>query len=168
MSESNKSSPWVWISLGLIIGLFVAFILFLDQQIVKNGHREKQSPEQQGVNSKPIFDFYSVLPERKVDIPETPKEQTDELNILNKSTQKKQAKGKFLLQAGSFQKMQDADRRKAELAMLGLEAVIKSAQVNGSLYHRVELGPFEDGGFYSRVEKRLIQNDISFLRKSVK
>lgn len=165
MAETGKSSPWLWISLGLSIGLFVAFILFLDQKIVKNKHQEKESPQQPGVSGKPVFDFYEVLRERKVDIPDTPTEQPD---VLNKTKQGKQVKGKFWLQAGSFQKMQDADRRKAELAMLGLEGVIQSAQVNGSIYHRVVLGPYEDGGFYSRVEKRLIKNDIAFLRRSVK
>ena len=71
MNESTKSSPWVWISLGLIIGLFVAFILFLDQNIVKNSRQESKALESKGITTKPVFDFYTVLPERKIDIQDT-------------------------------------------------------------------------------------------------
>ena len=164
MSDSRKSSPWVWISLGLIIGLFVAFIIFLDQKIVKNARQQQQELKQQNDVSKPKFDFYTVLPERKVDIPDKPKLEQD---VPNKKSGQKSS-SQFMLQAGSFHKMQDADRQKAELALLGLEASIKSAKVNGVTYHRVELGPFEDGGFFSQVERRLIQNDIPFIKKSIK
>ncbi|MDJ0833606.1 MAG: SPOR domain-containing protein [Gammaproteobacteria bacterium] len=163
MGDSKKSSPWLWISLALIIGLFVAFILFLDHKIVKSS-REQRPPEAEPTDiSKPKFDFYTVLPKRQVDIPEpeqtqppVPNQAADETAVL------------YLLQAGSFHKMQDADRRKAELAFLGLEAIINTAEVNGVTYHRVELGPFADGGAYSQVERQLIENDIQFIRKTVK
>ena len=163
MSEAGKSSPWVWISLVLIIALFVAFVLFLDQKIVKNSRQQAAPSPQQEISSKPIFDFYTVLPKRQVDIPETSVETPD---VPNASQSVSASKGKLMLQAGSFQKLVDADRRKAELALLGLEATIKQAQVNGQTYHRVELGPFEDDGFYSQVQRRLIENDIAFMPRS--
>lgn len=163
MSEAGKSSPWVWISLVLIIALFVAFVLFLDQKIVKNSRQQAAPSPQQEISSKPIFDFYTVLPKRQVDIPETSVETPD---VPNASPSVSASKGKLMLQAGSFQKLVDADRRKAELALLGLEATIKQAQVNGQTYHRVELGPFEDDGFYSQVQRRLIENDIAFMPRS--
>jgi len=163
MTDSSKSTPWVWISLGLIIGLFVAFILFLDQNIVKNAQRETQVVAGKSATSKPVFDFYTVLPERKIDIPELPADQPDVPNISNK---KKASKGRHLIQAGSFQRMQDADRRKAELALLGLEAVIKKATVKGSTFYRVEMGPFSDQQ-YSSIQKNLIANDMDFFAKNI-
>ncbi len=163
MGDSKKSSPWLWISLGLIIGLFVAFILFLDHKIVKNSREQMPPATEPNATSKPRFDFYTVLPKRQVDIPEPeqnqpaiPNQSSDDLTM------------RFLLQAGSFQKIQDADRRKAELAFLGLEANINSAKVNEVTYYRVELGPYTDGGAYSQAERQLIENDIQFIRKSVK
>ena len=163
MSESRKSSPWLWVSLALIVALFAGFILFLDQEIVKNSRQQEPRPAEQTDIHKPRFDFYTVLPRREVDIPEpehiepaVPNQSAGEYSLT------------YLLQAGSFQKMQDADRRKAELAFLGLEANIKTAEVNGVTYHRVELGPYADGGAYSQVERQLIENDIQFIRKTVK
>ena len=84
MSEAKNSSPWVWISLVLIIGLFVAFILFLDQNIVKSGRQENQVVESTGVNTKPVFDFYTVLPNREIDIPDSVDSEPNVPNISNK------------------------------------------------------------------------------------
>ena len=163
MSDTKKSSPWLWISLALIVASFAGFILFLDQEIVKSSRQQQSRPTEQTDFDKPRFDFYTVLPKRKLDIPE--QEQT-EPPVPNQSDTGLSLR--YLLQAGSFQKMQDADRRKAELAFLGLEAKINTAEVNGITYHRVELGPFADGGAYSQVERQLIEHDIQFIRKTVK
>lgn len=164
MSETNKSSPWVWLSLIIIVGLFSAFILFLDHKIVKSGRGPIDEKPQQGISSEPVIDFYSVLPDREIEVqvPESTVEE-ESTNSVTSSTQKK----RFMIQAGSFRKAQDADRRKAELAMLGLEAEVKRAHVDGVAYHRVELGPFSDDGFFSKVRSRLIANDIQFIPKSV-
>jgi len=163
VSESTKSSPWVWISLGLIIGLFVAFIIFLDQNIVKNSRQESKALEGTGINTKPVFDFYTVLPERKIDIQEIPDDKPDVPNVSNR---KKASSGRYIIQAGSFQRMQDADRRKAELAFLGLESAIKKATVKGADYFRVEMGPLNETQ-YSKIQKSLIANDMDFFAKSI-
>ncbi|MCK4706988.1 MAG: SPOR domain-containing protein [Gammaproteobacteria bacterium] len=163
MSEAKNSSPWVWISLVLIIGLFVAFILFLDQNIVKSGRQENQAVESTGVNTKPVFDFYTVLPNRTMDIPESSDNQPNVPNISNK---KKSSADRFVVQVGSFQKMQDADRRKAELAFLGLQSSIKQALVKGSTYYRVEMGPLSESQ-YSKIQKNLIANNIDFFAKNI-
>ncbi len=48
------------------------------------------------------------------------------------------------LQVGSFRRYEEADRRKAELAMLGFSASVQVANVNGETWHRVKLGPMPD------------------------
>ncbi len=48
------------------------------------------------------------------------------------------------LQVGSFRRYEEADRRKAELAMLGFSASVQAANVNGETWHRVKLGPMPD------------------------
>lgn len=161
----QKSSVWVWLSLVVIIGLFVGFIFFLDQQIVNNGRQARTVDEapQQEIES-PKFDFYEVLPDRKVDIPEP------EVVVPNPTSDKpasQQAK-LYLLQVGSFKAYEDADRQKAQLAMLGLEPKINKAVVDGSTYHRVVMGPYPDGGALSSAERTLIQHDFRFIRKSAK
>jgi cell division protein FtsN len=162
MAEADKSSPWVWISLGLIIALFVAFVLFLDQKIVKTTRHPVASEKQQTQDNKPIFDFYTVLPERAVDIPEP--------DLSNSKPNGKAAgtgdnKVQFILQAGSFLKQADAEKVKAELAFLGLQSVVSPADVNGVMHYRVELGPYVDDGSYSQVKNLLIENRIDYIPK---
>lgn len=165
MSEAKKSSPWVWISLGLIIGLFVAFVLFLDQQIVKTSQPVVSTESSNDKTAKPIFDFYTVLPRREVDIPEvdTSGSQPNSHSGQNKPSEL----AKYILQAGSFLKVQDAERRKAELAFVGLQAGVSQATVKGVVHYRVELGPFVDDGTYSQVKNLLIENNIDYIPKSV-
>ncbi|MCP4389487.1 MAG: hypothetical protein GY802_14420, partial [Gammaproteobacteria bacterium] len=69
MAQKKSTSPWVWAFLFLMLLSFVAFILFLDQKIVSSG--AGNTPEQASGNSenKPTIDFYSVLPQREVEIP---------------------------------------------------------------------------------------------------
>ena len=165
MSEVKKPSAWVWISLSLIIALFISFILFLDHNIVKN-HEQTANPEaDKSEQIKPVFDFYTVLPERKVDIP---KKSVPTINGTNEAVAKVNKKEHYILQAGSFQKLVDADRHKAELALLGLEASINTVTVSGKTFHRIELGPFDGGSVYSRVQKQLIENNISYLTRLAK
>lgn len=163
MTASNKSSPWIWFTLILLVAMFAAFILFLDQKIVKSGRQQPGPAVTTEISSEPVIDFYTVLQDREVEVPvpiAKPRE------IMEGQPLPARKEPRFLLQAGSFREMKDADRRKAELALLGLEAAIKRAEVDGELYHRVELGPFSDDGFYSEVRNRLIANDIQFIAKS--
>ncbi len=167
MSEAKKSSPWVWISLFLIIGLFVVFILFLDQNIVKNGRKENTIPQSSEKTGKPVFDFYTVLPQRKVEVQvqNLPADQQDlRTKAIDALNSKKSGPLTYIVQAGSFNRMQDADRRKAELALLGLESSIKSADVKGKTYYRVEMGPLSDSQ-YSKIQRLLISNDLDFFAK---
>ncbi len=175
MTEAKKTSLWVWISLVLIIGLFVSFIFFLDQKIVKTGRQSEPVSTKEPVQKigKPKIDFYEVLKERNFEVPddrtERVKNKTAEKKNAQEGGQKNQATADklFLLQAGSFKKQEDAERMKVKLAFLGLEATIKKAGVNGVNYHRVELGPFADDGFFSKVKNQLIMNDIPYIQKSV-
>lgn len=164
MNETKKS-PWIWISLSFIILLFVSFIIFLDQKIVKNHQQIAEPVKSDPDQIKPVFDFYTVLPERKVEIPVKP---STKPNTVNKKTVPAKAGDKYILQAGSFQKLDDADRHKAELALLGLEASINSVNVKGKVYHRIELGPFNGGSEYSRAQKSLIENDIKYMTRTAK
>ncbi len=165
MAETGKSSPWVWISLGLIIGLFVAFVLFLDQKIVKTTHKPVPADTAQEDIKKPIFDFYTVLPKREVDIPE-PDLSDNKPNKKSEQTQHA-ANVKFILQAGSFTNAADAERQKAQLALVGLQSVVSKANVNGVTYYRVELGPYADDGTLSGTKNLLIENDIAYISKAI-
>lgn len=69
---------------------------------------------------------------------------------------------RLYLQAGAFLNPNDADNLKAQLAMLGLEAAIQSAEVpDKGVLHRVRIGPFSDPHDIERMRVRLTQNNIA-------
>jgi cell division protein FtsN len=50
--------------------------------------------------------------------------------------------GDYYLQAGSFQTAKDAENFRASLALMGMEASIQPATVEGKQWYRVRLGPY--------------------------
>ena len=162
MAQSQSTSLWVWASLLLLLASFVAFILFLDQKIVKSGGGTTGS-EQTGSNvDKPIIDFYEVLPKRIVDIPIS----EEDREAIENPTSNREIEKKVILQVGSFQKQDEAESLKAQLAFLGLEADIKPAQVSDETWHRVQLGPFASNSKLSRAKNLLIENKIDYIQRS--
>ncbi|MCZ6882906.1 MAG: SPOR domain-containing protein [Gammaproteobacteria bacterium] len=163
MTAKHSSSPWVWVSLLLLLGMFAAFVIFLDQKLVKGNESPAAETARQS-GDKPRIDFYSVLPGRTVDIPIS---EQDQQAIENPSINKAVAEN-IILQVGSFQSATEADSLKAQLAFLGLEADIKSAVVNDGTWYRVMLGPFAANSELSRAINRLIENDIDYMQRSAK
>ncbi|MEE8364568.1 MAG: SPOR domain-containing protein [Gammaproteobacteria bacterium] len=162
MPEKQSTSPWIWISLFMMLGLFAVFIVFLDQKIVHNGEPGAQSETSTENTTKPRFDFYSVLPDRILDIPISEQER----EAIENPTINKIAGKKVLLQVGSFQGASEADSLKAQLAFLGLEARVESAIVNDDTWHRVILGPFSANSEFSRIKNLLIENKIDYMQRS--
>lgn len=180
---------WVWLSSGLIVGLFVALLVYLDQQPAEpikmpnfqtpgmqdTRDVKKDAAEPPGPPSppKPRFEFYNILPEFEVAVPD------EEIDPLRQSkpaaTEPVKATApatgadpQYLLQAGSFKQFKEADGFKAHLALLGLEADIQSATINGAEWHRVRLGPFTDVEALNRARARLDEHDIRALVVKIK
>jgi len=134
---------------------------------------------------KPRFQFYTLLPEMEVAVPEEElqaeaarpiplkkpektvaaavksAEKIEPGSELKPTTQKPALKGQFLLQVGSFSKADDAERLKANLALIGLGAHIQTVQINGSdTWHRVRAGPFKDLASVNGARARLRANDM--------
>jgi cell division protein FtsN len=162
MAKKKSNFSWAWVFLFIILGLFAAFILFLDQKIVENNAPTAATETKKQTNDKPRIDFYSILPDRVVDIPIS---EEDQQAIENPSINKA-ADETVILQVGSFQSVTEADSLKAQLALLGLEANVKSAQVNNDTWHRVLLGPYGDNSELSKTKNQLIGNGIKFMQRS--
>ncbi len=68
---------------------------------------------------------------------------------------------RYLLQAGSFRNMSDADHVKAKLALLGVEADIQTAKLpNGETWHRVRIGPMSNPDKIRKLRQRLHDQQI--------
>lgn len=190
----KKSGPpgWLWFVAGLVVAGFVFFLVYLaGQEPAANGqqsepaatpHRsagqdvrdvKKADPEPaQEPAAKPRYEFYKILPETEVEVPEAepaprqpsepaPRQSADsppDTPAPQPSADEEDVS--YLLQAGSFQTLKDADRRKAELAMLGFEPTIQSVEVNGRQWHRVRIGPFTSRRKLNQTRDRLLDGGI--------
>ena len=163
MAAKQTTSPLAWTFLLLMLGAFIAFVLYLDRQI---GHRTVSEPSVQtspSPETKPVIDFYQVLKDRKVDIPISEEDQ----QAIDNPTLNKEASGKAILQVGSFQSAADAESLKAKLAFLGLQARVEAATVNNDTWHRVQLGPFDSETKLSQARNRLIENQIDYMQRNL-
>jgi cell division protein FtsN len=98
----------------------------------------------------PSFDFYKVLPNESADaLPALPPDAAARAP-------------KYYLQAGAFQNAADADNLKAQLALLGVEAVIQTSdQGERGIFHRVRVGPLLAMDEVNRTRSLLAQNNIA-------
>ncbi len=130
---------WQLYVAGLLSGVFLSFLLYLgtlppagDGAMAPTA--ENQAPAK-SEPPKPRFDFYTLLPEQSVQRMAAPAETTTPQSTKNAEF--------YLLQAGSFKQREDADRRRAELLLLGLEPNIEETNGDNGRWYRVYLGPFQ-------------------------
>jgi len=69
----------------------------------------------------------------------------------------------YVLQAGSFRAVGDADRRRGELALLGLESSIEQMDTDTGSWHRVYIGPFDSRSAMAKARALTAQSDIDTL-----
>ena len=66
----------------------------------------------------------------------------------------------YLLQAGAFKGQEDAEAMKVKLALVGFEARIVMAEVNGVTFYRVRVGPYGQLDDLNRARTRLAENGV--------
>ena len=96
--------------------------------------------------------FEVVIPEEEPDVSQ------------DRSVEPIQETGTYVLQAGSFADSSDADRRRAELALLGIESRIQRVSIDERTYHRVRIGPINDLDELNLLRSQLRRADIDVLR----
>jgi cell division protein FtsN len=152
---------------GLALGLLVALAVFLQQPRpvvpvaapqtalppaepvpVAEPEQAQSSVDQTEDEDEARFDFYDLLPQFEVVVPEV--ETSVPRGVANIDEP-----GSYVLQAGSFRELADADRRQAELALLGIESRIQRVAIDDAIYHRVRIGPIEALGDLNRVRRQL-------------
>ncbi len=100
---------------------------------------------------KPIFDFYTVLPEY-----ETVVDEKQFIHEIQKPAKKQEKESTYILQAASYSSFKDADKLKAKLALNGLSSRIEKISVDGKgQFYRVRLGPYSSTKTKKDVVKRL-------------
>ena len=71
--------------------------------------------------------------------------------------------GIYVLQAGSFSNYADADRVKAELALLGVVSRIQKVSIDDKVYHRVRVGPVESLDRLNLLREKLHQAQVEVI-----
>jgi len=96
------------------------------------------------------YTFYSLLKDFKIQVPEA---------AISTDTLTNQKQTSYLIQAGSFRTEQQAERRRAELILLGLDPrVEKNINSRSELWYRIMLGPFESRSAMASARSKLISN----------
>lgn len=165
---------WVWMMFGLAIGLSVAFAIYMkdrNPQIDARPVAQESASMSADMNEEPPppvpaeataerrFDFYDMLPNFEVVIPE------NEADVRPDTKAAQVVKpGIYVLQAGSFTEYADADRRRAQLALQGIESRIQKITIDDKAYHRVRIGPLDDLDELNNIRSRLHQANIDVLR----
>jgi len=69
----------------------------------------------------------------------------------------------YYLQAGSYRGVDDAERARAALLLLGFEAfIVKRQDAAGVIGHRVRIGPFFDQNRLTDAKKRLRRGNVTY------
>ena len=170
---SSKGNPlFVGLLIGLLlgVGVSVAVAIFVNggdspfvnknppaPNIVKEETEPSAVPKEEKPDSaeKPRFDFYTILPGTESKVTEQEIQQ-------KKLTDVAQIKENYFLQVGAFQTEQEADNMKAKLALLGMEAIVQTANIpDKGVWHRVRVGPFVDLNQIDKARGELTHNGFT-------
>jgi cell division protein FtsN len=174
--DSRGIPAWFWLIGGILIGLGVAVMLMVKgylPEIRQHLPTIDDSPaktdqsalggEEIAEPRKPRYDFFTVLPEMEVVVPEQELNSKADRAEQATRTPADNSQDNYILQAGSFRNASDAEEMKAQLALLGSIATVQKVTVNGQTWHRVRIGPFRGAREANEVRQMLSNNQVETL-----
>jgi cell division protein FtsN len=124
----------------------------------------------------PQFDFYTILSEKEVVVPEheiitrTNNEERSTQPVIPvdstavvESTSPAKSTTTYMMQAGSFKNSVDAEKMRANLEAMGIEARVERAKVGEAIWHRIKMGPYTQMSSVSTIRARLHQSGIDVI-----
>jgi cell division protein FtsN len=130
-------------------------------------------------NDKPQFEFYTMLSEKEVLVPEqeivtrtqqergttptpveTPVDTTSPAMPVETQTK---SNASYMMQAGSFKNATDAEKMRANIEAMGIEARVEKGKVGETIYHRIKLGPYAQMTSVTTIRARLKQSGIDVI-----
>lgn len=121
---------------------------------------------------KPKYDFYDVLRENEAVFPdaELNAQAAAEAEAAEAAPGTEPAESvegapetagpRYLIQAGAFRTLADADAVKAQIALTGEMARVESAEIDGGTIYRVRLGPYPNAGALAAAKQALANHGI--------
>jgi len=160
---SQASGNLLSFGAGLVCGLVLATLAWLGgylpgrddpgQTVQPSGRDEPPIAEEVAGERSRQYDFFTVLPEREVVVP-----QEEIAERARERSNEAAAQGPYVLQVGSFRSGEDADSLRARVTLLGLDARVQSVTVDEDTWHRVRVGPFDSARAADGARRRLLEN----------
>ncbi len=166
--ESGNSRPFGWFTGGAVFGA-IALVALQAGGLVRLPQPpvvEQAGAEAAGSHAQTRtheFEFWTRLPESEVVVPDVPEYASGSKSGESVSPVH------YILQAGSFRRLADADRLRAELTLLGLDVQIEKVTMDhGDVWHRVQTGPYQNRREVSAARNRLAKSgiEVMVLRRS--
>ena len=167
--QQPKIALWKWMLIVAITISFVVFLVYLKTMSIKPINikqpsqtienkvtpEHEKNPEVKLEPKGPQFDFYTILPDKEVVVPE--------YEIKTRVREERVGKAKethYMMQAGSFKTAKEADNLRIKLASMGIESKVQKGKVGSVNWYRVKLGPFAQADSISAIRSRLRQNNV--------
>lgn len=175
-SHASRSTPkrqipgWLWLLTGMVLGGFVMFLVHLSELKRKGigaespskttttdqnkAHPEKRKKDEKSGDNELIFEFYDRLKQEQVTVPDYEKPEVIAA----------QATHHYFLQVASFKRHNDADKARAKLILLNMNANIEESTLqSGATAYRVIVGPYENKSKLAKARETLVSNGFEFL-----
>jgi len=173
-NRSRGTPSWMWLMSGILLGLGLAYYLWSkgyipqpDVDSLDSGETAQSTPADSdevapatGEPKKSPYDFFTVLPEMEVVVPE---QELSEKSQPQNTPERPADNSSYILQVGSFRQSQDAEQMKARLALQGITAGIQTVTVNGATWHRVRVGPVSGARQAEDMRNKLSNSGIDSL-----
>ncbi len=193
----NGFPGWAWLLIGALLGgLVFAGYSLRERWSTPTSTLPQPNPDARppvasddgtpapAEKPKPKFEFYTLLPEKEVVIPDAELEARAQAEAARRAaagtatptpgptpanpaatsatTATTTASGeRYLIQAGAFRGNADAEALKARIALTGEVARIETADINGVTVYRVRMGPYPDARALATAKQALAAHGIS-------
>lgn len=156
-SSNGPTPPWLWFVAGVVLGAFAASLYFIKNPVSAPAPKEEPKPKvTENKTPKPRFDFYKLLQESETIVPAS--------ETINEEKPAQEQSTEYILQVGSFPDADDADKLRAQLILLNLDAHIEKVEIRkGEIWHRVVVGPFATQAALTSARSQLVNNQYNAL-----
>ncbi|MFZ2235866.1 MAG: SPOR domain-containing protein [Dokdonella sp.] len=195
--KHGKPLPaWVWMAVGMVFGVVLMLVVVgkdwtgvfnrkamprPDPQATAPGETDPPLVPATTADTKPkrpTYDFYQVLPEKEVVIPDAELSARARAEQAAKTAQAQKptsastptttppastGTSRYMLQAGSFPDSKSADEVKAKLALLGFSAQVQTVNVDGKTWNRVRMGPYPTASDLEVAKRTLTDNGVKVI-----
>lgn len=190
--NASQLPAWVWMAVGMVFGIgLMAVVVGKDWTQIFNRQPTPRpnpqatapgdtdpplvsaTPAEADKPKRPTYDFYQVLPEKEVIIPDAELSARARAEQAAKTAQAQKpattpgtpattpsGPARYMLQAGSFDNLKAADEVKAKLALLGFGAQVQTVNIDGKSWNRVRLGPYPSASDLEVAKRTLAENGV--------